>query len=222
MKTVYLVRHGKADHPAGPVNDFDRVLVERGYRDAENVASTLAEKGFIPDVIVSSPAARAIATARVFAERLDYKQEIRENRSIYDNGYSEILSILSELDDSLDSAMIVGHNPDISTCAHLISTDFDQEVKTSSVIGIAFDIDTWPDIAGLGGHVILFENPGTVKKKKNMKKDVAERLTSSINAVLSAYDADAAAGISDLVQDVSRDIARKFVKTVSSAGTRNR
>ena len=167
MKTVYLVRHGKAEHPIGAVKDFDRILVERGYTDAGNVAECLAEKRHVPHVIISSPAARAIQTARVFAEKFGYvKENIREDQSLYDNGYSAILAILSDLDDSLDSAMIVGHNPDISMCAQLISTDFDREVKTSSVIGIAFDIGTWPDIAGLGGHVVLFENPGTVVEKK--------------------------------------------------------
>ena len=186
MKTVYLVRHGKAEHPSGAVRDFDRVLAERGYADAGYVAKCMAEKGYVPDVIMSSPAARAIQTACVFAEKFGYMQKsIRENQSLYDNGYSAMLSLLSELDDSAGSAMIVGHNPDISMCAQMISTDFDHEVKTSSVIGITFDIDAWSDIAGLGGHVILFENPGTLsKKKKSLKKDVEEHVTSSIIAVL--------------------------------------
>ena len=73
MKRVVIVRHGKSV-PYGYDDDFSRDLRERGKNDAKLVSQELNKKGIFPDEMISSPAKRAIKTARIFAENLNFKK----------------------------------------------------------------------------------------------------------------------------------------------------
>jgi phosphohistidine phosphatase len=75
MKTLFLVRHAKSswDDPALP--DQDRPLNDRGKRDTPKMAERLAKRDVKPDLILSSPAMRALMTAEIIANKLDYKRK---------------------------------------------------------------------------------------------------------------------------------------------------
>ncbi|HVG21430.1 MAG TPA: histidine phosphatase family protein, partial [Blastocatellia bacterium] len=62
MKTLLLLRHAKSDWDDPKLRDFDRPLAARGKRDAPRIGKALKERGPSPDLIVSSPAARARET----------------------------------------------------------------------------------------------------------------------------------------------------------------
>ena len=82
MKRVVIVRHGKAV-PYGYEDDFNRDLQERGKNDADLVSSELMKRGVQPDLIISSPAKRALKTARIFADNLNYNRaDIKEEQDI--------------------------------------------------------------------------------------------------------------------------------------------
>ena len=97
MKRVVIVRHGKAV-PYGYEDDFTRDLKERGKNDAKLISQELQKQGVLPDTIISSPAKRAIKTARIFAENLNFKKsEIIEKQDIYDGlTTGEFLSIIQD------------------------------------------------------------------------------------------------------------------------------
>ena len=98
MKRVIIVRHAKSVH-YGYEDDFNRDLSTRGKKDAKLVSSELARKGILPDIMISSPAKRAIKTARIFAENLNFKKRnIIEIDDIYDGlTTSEFLGIIHNL-----------------------------------------------------------------------------------------------------------------------------
>jgi phosphohistidine phosphatase len=84
MKRVVIVRHGKAV-PYGYEDDFTRDLRERGKKDAKIIAEELNKRKLFPDTIVSSPAKRAIKTARIYADHLQYdRSNIVEVEDIYE------------------------------------------------------------------------------------------------------------------------------------------
>ena len=66
MKRLILIRHAKSSWSDYSIDDFDRSLNKRGERDAPFMAQKLAEKGIKPDLIVSSPAKRAIICEKVY------------------------------------------------------------------------------------------------------------------------------------------------------------
>jgi len=78
MKRVVIVRHAKSV-PYGYDDDFNRDLSNKGKNDATLVSNELKRKNIFPDAMISSPAKRAIKTARIFAENLGFdKNNIRE------------------------------------------------------------------------------------------------------------------------------------------------
>ena len=71
MKTLYLIRHAKSDRSIGELSDIDRPLNQRGYNDAHKMSLILKDKKIIPDLIISSPAIRALSTALIFCRNLN-------------------------------------------------------------------------------------------------------------------------------------------------------
>ena len=63
MKTLFLVRHAKSSRDDPSLPDRERPLDDRGKRDAPKMGKRLAKRGAKLDLLVSSPALRALATA---------------------------------------------------------------------------------------------------------------------------------------------------------------
>ena len=71
MKTLILIRHAKSSWDAPGMSDSERPLNERGKKDAPEMAKRLRKRGLKIDAFVSSPAERALRTARYFAKEFD-------------------------------------------------------------------------------------------------------------------------------------------------------
>ena len=76
MKTLFLIRHAKSSWDDTALPDKDRPLADRGRRDAPKMGKRLAKRDVKPDLILSSPARRALTTAEIVAKKLDYKLKI--------------------------------------------------------------------------------------------------------------------------------------------------
>ncbi|MFM7274917.1 MAG: SixA phosphatase family protein, partial [Gammaproteobacteria bacterium] len=70
MKRLILCRHAKSSWADPGMADIDRPLNDRGKRDAPEMGRRLRERGVAPDLVVSSGARRARATARRIAAEL--------------------------------------------------------------------------------------------------------------------------------------------------------
>ena len=73
MKTLFLVRPAKSSWNSTTLPDKDRPLNDRGKRDAPKLGRRLAKRDVKPELILSSPAMRTLATAEIIARKLDYK-----------------------------------------------------------------------------------------------------------------------------------------------------
>ncbi|HXA30800.1 MAG TPA: hypothetical protein VNV87_00975, partial [Acidimicrobiales bacterium] len=67
----------------------------------------------LPQLVLTSSAARTSQTAALVAEGMEAKLPIDGYRSLYQAGTETILQYVREIDDDLISAMVVGHNPTI-------------------------------------------------------------------------------------------------------------
>ncbi|MEZ4949925.1 MAG: histidine phosphatase family protein [Saprospiraceae bacterium] len=144
MKTLFLIRHAKSswDNPA--LDDFDRPLNKRGLKDAPFMAALIEAKNYIPDKIVSSPANRAITTARYFANAFNIPSEkILLNESIYE-AYPDTLSkIIHQLDDAWDTVFLFGHNPGFTELANRYSNAFISNIPTCGIVRIMANVEEW-------------------------------------------------------------------------------
>ena len=115
MKTLYLVRHAKSSWKDSSLPDDERPLNKRGKRNAPAMGEYLASRCARPERLVSSPAKRALTTARFIAAALDYDLDaIVLDRKMYFTGIDSMLDILRDTDEEITSLMLVGHNPDMT------------------------------------------------------------------------------------------------------------
>jgi len=153
MKRVVIVRHAKSV-PYGYDDDFSRDLKERGETDAKKISSELKSQGIKPDAMISSPAKRAIKTARIFAENLDFaKNNIQEVEEIY-HGLTtgEFLELIQGLPASANTAYFFGHNPGFYNYVSNLLPYFRDDMPTCSTVGIDFDVDSWKKISARTGR----------------------------------------------------------------------
>jgi phosphohistidine phosphatase len=112
-RELWLLRHGKAERYDGS-EDYDRRLKKRGKRDAARLGEWLREQRLFPDWVISSPATRAIMTAKIVSDILDIeRQHIQMEKRLYDEGLVRVKSVLADCPASLNRVLLVGHNPEL-------------------------------------------------------------------------------------------------------------
>lgn len=159
MKTIYLIRHANAARPEN-TKDFDRPLSERGLSDAVMMGKRLAKLGWAPEVVISSPAHRALSTARLLVpELLINPDSIQTEFGIYEAMTEDIMEIISELPESVDSAMLFGHNPGFHTLADQLSGRAIPNFPTCAVAAIRFETESWDEISSGSGELFHFDFP---------------------------------------------------------------
>ena len=102
----------------------------------------------MPDIIISSPADRALHTAIIFARVFEYPLEnLKINSILYEFSKDHILDFIRDYDNSKNSLMLFGHNPDITSLVNYFIKKSVNEIPTSGVTTLMFSCDTWKNIA---------------------------------------------------------------------------
>ncbi|MEM8895211.1 MAG: histidine phosphatase family protein [Bacteroidota bacterium] len=159
MKTLILVRHAKSSWDYPYLADFDRPLNKRGERDAPRMAAYLESQDIQAGHFVSSPANRALTTAKTIKEKQQSANQIIEDRSLYHASSSEILRVVQNQDTPESVMMIFGHNPGFTDCANRLGNISIDNVPTCGVVGINFNVDTWSAIDFGKGEMLYFHFP---------------------------------------------------------------
>lgn len=149
MKEILLIRHAKSSWDDPALSDRDRPLNERGEHDARKMAERLAQRGVGAELILSSPARRALATAQIFGRKLGYGgADIVVDARIYAASADDLLDVIHELDDKRRSVMLFGHNPGLTDLANRLSSQI-AEMPTCAVAEFSFDAKSWARIGEL-------------------------------------------------------------------------
>jgi phosphohistidine phosphatase len=127
------------------VQDISRKLSPRGKRDAQSAGERLALSEPPPDRVVTSPARRAKGTARRVARAWGYDHPIVIDERLYDGTREGCLTLLRQLDQSVGSVLLVGHNPHLEEMA-LFLGDRTLAMGTATVVRIDVGIDRWSDL----------------------------------------------------------------------------
>ncbi len=147
MKVLYLVRHGQSSWDDVKLDDRDRPLTDKGKNDATKMGKRLAESEVALDMIVSSPAQRALATAQAIARKLDFKRRnIMEDERIYSGQVDDLLQLIREVGGDHKRVMLVGHNPLLSELVRRLSGE-DIDMPTCAVAVLKFDTKSWAKVA---------------------------------------------------------------------------
>ncbi|HZF69723.1 SixA phosphatase family protein, partial [Sulfuricurvum sp.] len=101
MKTLILIRHAKSNWSNPFLHDFDRELNARGLKDAPMMGTILAQKNIHPDLILSSPALRAQATAIEIARKLSFPEAaITYDSSLYESDIETVFKVIRNVPDT--------------------------------------------------------------------------------------------------------------------------
>ncbi len=160
MKELIIVRHAKSSWKDAGLADRERPLNKRGERDAPEMGARLARRKYRPDLIVSSPAVRALTTARIIAKTLGYpRKDIVVNDRLYGAGIVELLDVIRNTDESVATLMLFGHNPGLTELANHLGLRPIANLPTCGVLHLRFHPDTWFVVGHVLGGEVLFDFP---------------------------------------------------------------
>lgn len=163
-KQLLLIRHAKSDWNNAGLKDFDRPLNKRGNTNAPEMADRLVKLDIVPDLIVSSPALRAITTAKYFAKTWHIeKEQIQQENTIYEANVKVLLNVVTQLDNQHDIVVMFGHNPGLTDFANYLSTANIYNMPTCSVVMIEFPVENWNEVSAETGKLMLFDYPKSLE-----------------------------------------------------------
>jgi phosphohistidine phosphatase len=119
-RTLVLLRHAKSDW-SGDEADIARPLAKRGRRQASDVGRWLAANLDSVDLAVVSPASRARSTWDLVAAQLDVPPRTRIDDRVYAASDQQLLTVVRELPDDIETMVLVGHNPGIEDLASFLT-----------------------------------------------------------------------------------------------------
>jgi phosphohistidine phosphatase len=144
MKTLHIVRHSKSSWDFRGVSDFDRPLLENGILNSYTMAQGLYDKFGKVDLIITSPANRALHTAIIFASVSKINMDkVIINQNLYDCDTSTVSDIIEETNPEVNNLIVVGHNPSLTNLANLYLPDYLENIPTSGIVTLRFDTKKW-------------------------------------------------------------------------------
>jgi phosphohistidine phosphatase len=165
MKTLFILRHAKAEEDSDSGKDFDRPLAERGWSDARAIGRAMRERGPAPDMILSSPARRASETASALIEGHGAALALEFDRRLYNATPNALLEVIGGANG--ESLMLVGHNPGVHHLVLTLTDPADEPLRqqawekfpTAALAMIALPIDYWNEVGEGTGHLEALLTP---------------------------------------------------------------
>jgi phosphohistidine phosphatase len=165
MFRLILLRHAKSDSPGG-VLDIDRPLAARGREAAPRMGAYLKDEQLFPALALVSPAKRTRETWDLVQPALG-EVETRFEPRIYEAPVARLLTIVQEVDPSVRTLLMVGHNPGFEDLARLLVGHGDryafarmtQKFPTAGLAVIDFPVESWPEVEPRGGRLDRFVTP---------------------------------------------------------------
>jgi phosphohistidine phosphatase len=146
MKLLTLIRHAKSDSN-NDLYDLDRPLNDVGGKDAPEMGKYLSENLPKPNLIISSPAVRAIETAEIIASQTGYPiEKIHISDELYLCSTSEYIEVLNKQNPKANHIYVISHNPGTTGFANLLTGKNMADVPTCTAIHISLDLYKWNDL----------------------------------------------------------------------------
>lgn len=162
MKTLIIIRHSKSSWKDHSLSDFDRPLNKRGKKDAKKMSFELSEKIKKVDLLLSSSSKRTTQTSNYFLDSIDVRSNIFfEN--LYHSSSDLIFDFVLKINNKYNKAIIVGHNPGLTNIVNKLTNLKLDNLPTSGIVIIVFDVDNWKKINYKSGLVEWIKFPKDLK-----------------------------------------------------------
>ena len=160
-KRLILIRHAKSSWDA-PVEDHARTLNKRGRASATAIGTWLLDRGYIPDAIYTSDAARTVETTDRIVASLGTAPQVTRVPAMYHGSPEQLLAVLRGA--SADTVALVAHNPGIAFFAEGIVAEAPDhhrffDYPTGATLVCDIPDTTWADTQMRSAQVVDFVVP---------------------------------------------------------------
>jgi phosphohistidine phosphatase len=147
QRLLIICRHAESNDPYPFQPDFERELTKNGIHQANITGQWIRDNFQKVDVLLSSPARRASATARQIASRLYLDAEdITYDPELYNARESVLMNALGRLPATAERVVLVGHNPGITRLARTLSEQQVAYLEPAAVLAISLELNEWEEI----------------------------------------------------------------------------
>ncbi len=156
---ILLVRHGDAVPEEDAGSDRDRWLSPKGREHARILGRLLREQGIEPQAILCSPLPRAVQTAELIANALDYIGVITSLRCLEPSAHPRVAAneIRAAAVDGRLGVIVVSHEPAVSSLgAFLLGIPAFPQFRTAQCCALENGKPTFSARADLGQVQPLF------------------------------------------------------------------
>jgi phosphohistidine phosphatase len=167
MLTLSLLRHAKSSWDDPSLDDFDRPLAKRGEAAAARMGAYIAKHGIAPELVLCSTAQRARQTLKLLLPQLAARPEVAYEDGLYLAPASQMLARVRTLDDKVQHAMIIGHDPGMHALAVELSGSGNardlqalaRKFPTAALAVVRFKTREWAKIGPSRGSLDTFVTP---------------------------------------------------------------
>jgi phosphohistidine phosphatase len=158
MKTLFLLRHAKSSWSDASLTDFERPLNERGKKAAPRIGKYMRRHKLKPQLILCSPAKRARETVALVSAAASLTAELRYDERIYEASLTTLRAVVSQLDESAKTVLLVGHNPGLEELLESLTGEV-QRLPTAALAHITLHIERWLDVREQSGELTRLVKP---------------------------------------------------------------
>lgn len=158
MKKLFILRHGRTEEASAA--DNRRTLSESGITDTREVAKVLVKREVKIDKVYTSAIRRCEATAQILAETIKFPHaEVEQMHEDYHSSPEEMLKFVQQLDDGLDTVLLVNHNSPLTHFVELLADKTLEMIHPSCMAEVEFAVEKWADLEAGKGTLIEIIHP---------------------------------------------------------------
>jgi phosphohistidine phosphatase len=141
---IYILRHGVAEEPQTGQPDAERALTPDGRKKLRNVLRTAASAGVEPTLILTSPYKRALQTAQLAAEILEYKGELLRTEALEPNSSPKPVWEEIRVHKDEPRILLAGHEPLFGRLAAYLLGSPNLQVDFKKGAMVCIEIERFP------------------------------------------------------------------------------
>ena len=167
MRKLILLRHAKSSWKDASLDDHDRPLNARGKAAVPVMGKWLVECGYRPDVMLCSSSRRTCQTALLLGDAMAELPDPIVEGDLYHASPGTMLARLHRLPKTCRAAMIIGHQPGLSTFTRMLADGTEgrrcqrayEHFPTAAAAVLAIDCDDWAELDYQKGRFVDFAKP---------------------------------------------------------------
>ena len=153
-RLLYLLRHTKSSWDDPSLADFERPLAERGRASAEIMSEYMQMGDIEPDLVLCSAATRTRQTLAGIRPAIAEGTKVRFEKQLYHGGAEDLLARLRRVAGTVNTVMLIGHNPAMEMLAERLVGGGDPEARermaakfpTGALATLVVEAKSWKDL----------------------------------------------------------------------------